>query len=188
MFLASLRMLLVLTLVTGVLYPLAITGVAQVLFPHQAHGSLIVRQGRLVGSSLIGQTFTSPRYFWGRPSATAPPYNGGSSTGSNLGPIHPALVDSVRERVRALRAADPAQTGPIPVDLVTSSASGLDPEISVAAARVQVPRVARARGLSVDVVQRLVERRARGRTFGVLGEARVSVLELNLALDQGGAR
>jgi potassium-transporting ATPase KdpC subunit len=181
--LASVRMLAALTILTGVLYPLAVTGIGRLVFPRQARGSLIVRDGQVVGSALIGQPFASPRYFWSRPSATSPPYNAGASSGSNLGPIHPALEDSVRARLAALHAADPSLTQPIPVDLVTSSASGLDPHISVAAALVQAPRVARARGLQEDTVQRLVARYTTGRTLGVLGEPTVNVLELNLALD-----
>ncbi len=180
---ASLRMLAVLTLVTGVLYPLAVTALAQLLFPHQAGGSLIRREGRIVGSSLIGQPFTSPAHFWSRPSATSPAYNGGSSTGSNLGPSNPALVDSVRARVAALRAADPGLHGPIPVDLVTASGSGLDPDISLAAAMIQVPRVARARGWAPRAVQALVLRHTTRRRVGLLGEPVVNVLELNLDLD-----
>lgn len=182
--LASARMLAALTVLTGVLYPLAVTGIGRVAFPHQARGSLIVRDGRVVGSALIGQPFASPRHFWSRPSATSPSYNAGASSGSNLGPIHPALGDSVRARVAALRAADPSLTQPIPVDLVTTSASGLDPHISVAAALVQVPRVARVRGLPEDALRRLVARYTTGRTLGVLGEPTVNVLELNLALEE----
>lgn len=182
---ASTRMLISLTLLTGVLYPLLITGIARVAFPRQAAGSLIVRNGRVLGSELIGQPFGGPRYFWSRPSATSPAYNAAASTGSNLGPIHPAFLDSVRARVTALRAADPSLRGPIPVDLVTSSGSGLDPHISVAAALVQVSRVARARGLSEDTLRRLVAAHTSGRALGLLGEPVVNVLELNLALDEG---
>ena len=188
MLVAAFRMLLALTLLTGVLYPLAVTAIAQGVFPRQARGSLLVRDGHVVGSSLVGQPFSSDRYFWSRPSATTPAYNALASTGSNLGPLTPALVDVARARASALRAADPASTAPVPVDLVTSSASGLDPHISVASATFQVPRVARARGLSEDAVHRLVRRCTTSRTLGVLGEPVVNVLELNLALDAGGAR
>ena len=174
----------VFTILTGILYPLLITGIAQTIFHHQANGSLIVKDGQLVGSQLIGQPFDDPRYFWGRLSATSPyPYNAASSTGSNLGPTNPALVDEVKARITALKEADPGNNSPIPVDLVTSSGSGLDPDISVAAALYQVPRVAKARGLSEDSVRALVNQFTQGRQFGVLGEPRVNVLELNLALD-----
>jgi potassium-transporting ATPase KdpC subunit len=175
--------ILVLTLLTGILYPLAVTGIAAVIFPAQASGSLIRADGA-PGSTLIGQPFSSPAYFWGRPSATAPfPYNAALSTGSNLGPTNPALLEAVKARVEALRAADPENTSPVPVDLVTSSASGLDPDISPAAAYYQVHRVAKARGLSEEQVRGLVASHTKGRTLGFLGEARVNVLELNLALD-----
>ena len=177
-------LLLLLTASTGLAYPLAITGIAQVVFPHQANGSLIVENGQIVGSELIGQPFDDPRYFWGRPSATAPfPYNAAASAGSNLGPSNPTLQEAVRSRVAALRAADPGNSQPIPVDLVTASASGLDPHISLAAALYQVPRVARERGLSEQDVEALVRRFTTGRQLGVLGEPRVNVLKLNLALD-----
>jgi K+-transporting ATPase ATPase C chain len=177
-------LLLVLTVLTGLAYPLLVTGIAQLIFPHQANGSLIVKDGRVLGSELIGQPFDDPRYFWGRPSATAPfPYNAAASSGSNLGPSNPALVEAVRARVAALRAADPGNTQPIPVDLVTASASGLDPDISLAAALYQVPRVARERGLPQAEVEALVRRYTTGRQLGVLGEPRVNVLELNLVLD-----
>ncbi len=180
----SFMLLLVLTVITGVLYPLAATGLSQLVFPHQANGSLIVRDGKPVGSSLIGQSFTDPKYFWGRPSATSPhPYNAASSSGSNQGPTNPALTDAVKQRIDALRAADPGNTAPVPVDLVTASASGLDPQISPAAAQYQIARVARARGLGTAQVQALVQRCTQGRQFGVLGEPRVNVLQLNLALD-----
>jgi K+-transporting ATPase ATPase C chain len=172
------------TLLTGILYPLLITGIAQVIFPHQANGSLIVRNGQVVGSDLIGQSFDDPRYFWGRLSATAPyPYNAAASTGSNLGPTNLALTEAVQARIAALKAADPTNNSPIPVDLVTSSGSGLDPNISVAAALYQVPRVARERGLSEEALRVLVDQYTEKRQFGLLGEPRVDVLELNLALD-----
>lgn len=188
MLIASIRMLLALTLLTGVLYPLAVTGVARVAFPRRAQGSLVIRGGRVMGSSLIGQPFSSPRYFWSRLSATSPPYNAGASSGSNLGPLNPALFDAARARIAALRAADSTLTGPVPVDLVTASASGLDPHISVASALLQAPRVARARGLPIEAVERLIRRYTMARTFGVLGEPVVRVLELNLALNAGEAR
>ena len=180
---AALAVLALLTIVTGVGYPLLVTGIAQVAFPRQANGSLLRREGRPVGSSLIGQPFDDPRYFWGRPSATSPPYNGGASGGSNNGPLNPALAERVRQRIAALRAADPDNTAPVPVDLVTASGSGLDPHISPASAEHQAPRVARARGLAPAVVRRLVAEHTEGRQLGLLGEPRVNVLELNLALD-----
>jgi K+-transporting ATPase ATPase C chain len=175
--------LLLLTLITGVAYPLVVTGVAQVVFPHQANGSLIVRDGRTIGSALIGQPFDDPKYFWGRPSGTSPHYNAASSSGSNLGPTNPAQITAVQGRVEVLHAADPGNTAPVPVDLVTASGSGLDPHISPAAALYQVPRVARVRGLSPEAVRLLVERHTEGRWLGLLGEPRVNVLALNLALD-----
>lgn len=174
----------VLSVITGLLYPLAITGVSQMLFPEAANGSLVVQDGRVVGSRLIGQPFTRPDHFWGRPSATAPePYNASASGGSNLGPRNPAQIDAVQARVQALREADPQQTAPIPVDLVTASGSGLDPHISRAAADFQVPRVVRATGLPVTTVVSLVEAHTEGRWLGLLGEPRVNVLLLNQALD-----
>lgn len=177
-------MLILLTILTGLLYPLAVTAIAQAAFPNQANGSLILKDGKPVGSTLIGQPFDNPKYFWGRPSATGPfPYNAATSSGSNLGPTSQALLDAVQGRVDALHAADPGHTRPIPVDLVTASASGLDPHLSPAAALYQVPRVARERGLSEGVVRRLVAEYTEGRTFGILGEPRVNVLALNLALD-----
>ncbi len=177
-------MLLALTVLTGVAYPLLVTGIAQGLFPDAANGSLIERHGKPVGSALIGQPFTDPKYFWGRPSATGPvPYNAAASSGSNQGPMNPALEDAVKARIAALKSSDPSQTAPIPVDLVTASASGLDPHISPAAAAWQAPRIARMRGLSIDSVRGLVETHTEGRQFGVLGEARVNALQLNLALD-----
>lgn len=181
---ASLIVLVVLTVVTGVIYPLVVTGIAQVAFPAQANGSLVVKGGKLVGSALIGQPFDDPKYFWPRPSATSPfPDNAGASSGSNQGPLNPALAQAVQGRVDALRAADPGNTSPVPVDLVTASASGLDPHISPAAALYQVSRVARERRLDPEHVRQLVDRHIEGRTLGVLGEPRVNVLALNLALD-----
>lgn len=180
----ALLMLIVFSVITGILYPLAVTGIAQVLFPYQANGSLIREHGKLLGSALIGQPFSDPKYFWGRPSATTPfPYNPQASGGSNLGPTNPALLDQVKARVAALRAADPDETGPVPVELVTASASGLDPEISPASAEYQVARVARARHMGVEEVQALVRKYTSDRQLGFLGESRVNVLELNLALD-----
>jgi potassium-transporting ATPase KdpC subunit len=172
----ALIVLIVLTVVTGVIYPVIVTVIAQGVFPHQANGSLIVKDGKVVGSTLIGQPFDDPKYFWGRPSATSPfPYNAASSSGSNLSPTNLALVKSVQERVDALRAADPGNTLPVPVDLVTASGSGLDPHISPAA---------KARNLDPSVVRDLVERHIEGRQLGFLGEPRVNVLALNLALDR----
>jgi len=177
-----------LSAVTGLLYPVAVTGVAGTLFPFQAEGSLVTQDGRLIGSELIGQTFSSPRYFWGRPSATAPmATNAAGSGGSNQGPTNPALVDAVKARVEALKAADPTNTAPVPVDLVSASASGLDPHISMAAARYQAGRVARERGLSLEAVQRLIQANTEARDLAVLGEPRVNVLKLNLALDRANA-
>jgi potassium-transporting ATPase KdpC subunit len=173
-----------LSAVTGLLYPAAVTGVARTLFPFQAEGSLVLRDGRVIGSELIGQSFSSPRYFWGRPSASAPMANNATgSSGSNQGPTNPALVDAVKARVEALKAADPDNRAPVPVDLVSASASGLDPHISMAAARYQAARVARERGLPVEAVQRLIQANTEARDLAVLGEPRVNVLKLNLALD-----
>lgn len=180
----AVSLFVLLTVVTGLVYPLAVTGVAKTVFPHQAEGSLIVKDGKVIGSSLIGQNFTEPKYFWGRPSATGPmPYNASGSGGSNQGPLNPALLDAVKGRIDALKAADPGNASPIPIDLVSASASGLDPHISVAAAQYQAARVARVRGLSDEVVHAAVTRHSEGRLFGLLGEARVNVLELNLDLD-----
>jgi K+-transporting ATPase ATPase C chain len=182
-------LLMLFTLLTGVAYPLAVTGIAQLALPGQADGSWLHRGNTIVGSKLIGQPFDDPRYFWGRLSATAPfPYNPELSTGSNLGPMNPALLDASRGRLQALRAADSTTTAPVPVDLATASGSGLDPEISPAAAEYQVARVARARAMSEQRVRDLVRQHTAGRTLGVLGEPRVNVLELNLALDEDGAR
>jgi potassium-transporting ATPase KdpC subunit len=173
-----------LTLVTGVLYPLAVTGTAQVLFPAQAEGSLVLRDGKPVGSTLIGQNFSDPKHFWGRPSATAPmAYNATASGGANQGPLNPALADAVKARIEALRAADPGNAAPVPVDLVTASASGLDPHISPAAAHYQAARVARARGVPQAQVDALVASHTEGALWDLLGEPRVNVLALNLALE-----
>ena len=173
-----------LTVLTGVIYPLTVTGLAQALFRDRANGSLISENGEVVGSELIGQPFSDPRYFWGRLSATE--YDAAASSGSNYGPTNPALLEAVQARIDALRAVDPDNAEPIPVDLVTASGSGLDPHISIAAAQYQVPRVARYRDLSEDEVSALVDRFTEGRQFGILGEPRVNVLKLNLALDQQG--
>ena len=180
----SLVLLIALSFLTGVVYPLLVTGLAQGLFPAQAHGSLIYRDGKAVGSTLIGQSFTDPAHFWGRPSATSPmANNAAASGGSNLGPMNPALVDAVKARVAALRAADPSNTAAVPVDLVTASASGLDPHISQAAAQYQLGRVAKARQLSTQVVQGLIDQATQRPLLGLLGEPVVNVLQLNLALD-----
>jgi K+-transporting ATPase ATPase C chain len=176
--------LAIMTLLTGILYPLLVTGIAQLAFPHQANGSLIIKDAQAQGSELIGQNFDDPRYFWGRLSATGSfPYNAGASSGSNLGPANPALAAAVQSRIAALKAADPQNSLPIPVDLVTASGSGLDPQISVAAAQYQIARVAKARGLSEETVGALVDQYTQGRQLGFLGEPRVNVLLLNLALD-----
>ena len=173
-----------LSVVTGLLYPMLVTGVARIAFPDAAAGSLIIRDGKPIGSALIGQDFSDPKYFWGRPSATAPqPYNAGASSGSNQGPLNPALADAVKARVAALHAADPGNQRPVPIDLVTASASGLDPHISPAAADYQVERVARTRHLEVKTVRQLLAENTEGRDLGVFGEPRVHVLNLNLALD-----
>jgi K+-transporting ATPase ATPase C chain len=187
-FLTSIRpavvLFLLLTVLTGLLYPLVVTGLAQLLFPGRAAGSIVTRDGHAVGSRLIGQSFSDSRYFWSRPSATTPqPYNGTASGGSNLGPLNPALLEGIKARVAALRSADPGNRAPVPIDLVTASASGLDLEISLAAADYQAARVARARGLAPERMQALIAQHTEGRLLGVLGEPRVNVLELNLALD-----
>jgi K+-transporting ATPase ATPase C chain len=183
--LPALRMLIVLSVLTGIVYPYLVTGIAQVAFPRAANGSLIVDNGKALGSNLIGQPFDDPKYFWSRPSATSPqPYNAAASSGSNQGPRNPALANAVTGRIKVLREADPDNNAPVPVDLVTASGSGLDPDISVAAADYQIHRVAKARGLSEDKVRALVADNTNGRTFGILGEPRVNVLKLNLSLDR----
>ena len=180
----ALVLFFILTLLTGIAYPLVVTGVAQTLFASQAHGSILLHDGKPVGASLIGQNFSEPRHFWGRPSATSPiPYNAAASGGSNLGPLNPALTAAVKSRIDALRAADPGNTTAVPVDLVTASASGLDPHISPAGARYQVARVAKARGLAAQRVQDLVDLQTENPLFGLLGERQVNVLKLNLALE-----
>jgi K+-transporting ATPase ATPase C chain len=180
---AALAVLAAMTLITGVAYPLAVTGIAQAAFPHQANGSLIVKDGKPVGSKLIGQQFDDPKYFWGRLSGTTPAYNAGASSGTNFGPLNPAFKDGAKARIDALRAADPDNQTPIPVDLVTASGSGLDPHISPAAAEYQVARVAKARGLDPAQVRTMVAAHTEGRDLVILGEPGVNVLELNLALD-----
>lgn len=175
--------LIVLTIITGVLYPMLITGIAQGIFPALANGSLIQHGDKVIGSNLIGQQFDDPKYVWGRPSATAPAYNAGASSGSNLGPINPTLADAVKARIDALKAADPANTQAIPVDLVTASASGLDPHISPAAADYQVARVAKARSINEADVRAIIAQHTTGRLLGLLGEPTVNVLQVNLALD-----
>lgn len=180
----AVTLFILLSIITGLIYPLLVTGISQALFPAQAAGSLIERDGKRVGSRLIGQTFTDPKYFWGRPSATGPyPNNAAASGGSNLGPSNPTLKEAVQARIEALRAVDLGNTAPVPVDLVTASASGLDPHISPAAAEYQVARVARARGLPPEIVRDLVAKQTEDRQWGIFGEPRVNVLELNLALD-----
>ena len=181
----AISLLVLMTLLLGLVYPLVITGLAKIAFPRQAEGSLIYKDGKLIGSTLIGQSFSDPKYFWGRPSATTPqPYNGLASSGSNLGPLNPALLDQVKANAKALHDADPDNRRLVPVDLVTASASGLDPDISPAAARYQAARVARARNLPLDQVETLIKSHQRGRLFGFIGEGRINVLELNLALDE----
>ena len=184
----ALVLFVLLSVLAGLIYPFAVTGAARALFPAQAAGSLVMRDGKPVGSSLIGQNFSDPKYLWGRPSATSPmSYNASSSGGSNQGPLNPALNDAVKGRIEALRAADPGNTAPVPVDLVTASASGLDPHISVAGALYQATRVARARNLPLPQVQQLIERHTEGKLFAFLGEPRINVLQLNLALDASGS-
>jgi potassium-transporting ATPase KdpC subunit len=186
-FLPALRMLVVLSVLTGIAYPYLVTGIAQLAFPRAANGSLIMDNGKAVGSTLIGQPFDDPKYFWSRPSATAPhPYNAAASSGSNLGPRNPVLVDAVKARIQALRDADPDNKAAVPVDLVTASGSGLDPQISVAAADFQTARVAKVRGLSVEKVRAMVADNTEPRSLGILGEPRVNVLALNRALDRAG--
>lgn len=180
----ALTLFVLLSALTGLAYPLAVTGVAQLAFPDAANGSLVLRDGKPVGSALIGQAFSDPKHFWSRPSATGPmPYNAANSSGSNLGPSSPALADAVKARIKALRTADPGNTAPVPVDLVTASASGLDPHISRAAADYQVARVARVRSLPEDRVRALVDQHTEQPLLGFIGETRVHVLHLNLALD-----
>ncbi|MEW6037642.1 MAG: potassium-transporting ATPase subunit KdpC [Pseudomonadota bacterium] len=180
----ALLMLLVWTVITGVIYPAVVTHLGQLLFPRQANGSLIDKDGKPLGSELIGQPFSDPKYFWGRPSATAPhPYNAGASSGSNQGPTNPALIEAIKARVQALKEADPGNPAPVPADLVTASGSGLDPHISPAAAAYQAARVARVRNLAETKVRELIAQHTEGRQFGFLGEPRVNVLKLNLALD-----
>ena len=181
----ALTLFFAMTVICGIVYPLAVTAIAQVAFPKQANGSLIVQNGKAVGSELIGQQFDAPRYFWGRLSATTPAYNAAASSGSNFGPLNPDLKKAVQTRLDALKKADPTNRAPVPVDLVTASGSGLDPQISPAAANYQIARVASTRNLKEDEVRKLVAQNTEGRTFGVLGEARVNVLKLNLALDSG---
>ena len=186
----AISLFVLLSVVTGLLYPLLVTGLAKAVFPRQAAGSLLRDDtGQVIGSSLIGQTFTDPKRFWARPSATSPmPYNAANSGGSNQGPLNPALIDAVKSRIEALKAADPGNTAPIPVDLVSTSASGLDPHISLAAALYQAGRVARLRGLSDDAMSTLLADHTEGRLLGVLGEPRVNVLQLNLALERAATR
>lgn len=180
----AIRLFIVLTIVTGIVYPLVVTGIAQTAFKSQANGSLITRNGKVVGSHLIGQQFDDPKYLWGRPSATSPvPYNAASSSGSNLGPTNPDLIKGLTDRVKAYHDADSSNTNPVPTELVTASGSGLDPHISVAAAEYQVSRIAKARGIQEDKVKTLIDSLAERRTFGLLGEPTVNVLEFNLAMD-----
>ncbi len=189
MFIKNLRvavlLVVIFTILTGLVYPLLVTGVAQMLFRHAANGSMIQRNGKIIGSELIGQQFSDPKYFWSRLSATSPyPYNAGSSTGSNYGPLNPALFDAAKKRIADLRKYDSLNTRPIPVDLVTASGSGLDPHISIAAALYQLDRVARYRGMNPKDIRTLVDHNTEGRQFGILGESRVNVLKLNLSLDE----
>ncbi|HEV7446899.1 MAG TPA: potassium-transporting ATPase subunit KdpC [Steroidobacteraceae bacterium] len=180
----AVTLFVIMTVLTGIVYPFAVTGIAELLFPDQATGSLVMAGGQPVGSRVIGQSFSDPKYFWSRPSATSPqPYNATASSGSNQGPLNPALMDAIKTRIEALKAADPTNMLPVPVDLVTASASGLDPDISIAAANYQAARIARVRGLPLEEVQALIGSHARGRFLGLVGEPRINVLELNLALD-----
>jgi K+-transporting ATPase ATPase C chain len=180
----AISLFILLSIITGLFYPVVITGIGKALFPAQAAGSLIVKDGKPIGSTLIGQNFSDPKYFWGRPSATSPqPYNGAASSGSNQGPLNPALTDAVKGRIEALKAADPDNKLPIPVDLVTASGSGLDPHVSPSAANYQLARVARVRHLDKAVVEKLIAGQTESRQWGVFGEPRVNVLQLNLALD-----
>ncbi len=181
---SAVSLFVLLSLITGIAYPIMTTGIGRVLFPHQAAGSIISLNGKPVGSSLIGQNFTDPKHFWGRPSATAPqPYNGMASGGSNLGPLNPALLDAVKGRIDALKASDPSNARPIPADLVTASGSGLDPHISPEAAEYQAPRIAKARNIPIEKLNALIAQHTEARLWGIFGEPRVNVLELNLALD-----
>jgi len=185
LFRPALVLFLIMTLLTGVVYPFAVTGLSQILFRDQAAGSLALKDGQPVGSRVIGQSFSDPKYFWSRPSATSPqPYNAIASSASNLGPLNPALTDAVKSRIEVLKTADPTNTRPVPVDLVTASASGLDPDISIAAAYYQTARVARVRGLDPVAVRKLIASHAQGSLLGLVGEPRINVLELNLALDE----
>jgi K+-transporting ATPase ATPase C chain len=181
---SAILMFVILSLLTGIFYPAFIAGAVYIFFPHQSTGSMLYQNNKLLGSALIGQEFTDPKYFWGRISETSPvAYNSSSSSGSNLGPSNPALIERIKARIRALKEFDPDNTNPIPIDLVTSSASGLDPHISIAGAYYQIPRVARMRGLTEDTVKAIVNRHTNGRIFGLIGEPVVNVLELNLELD-----
>ena len=189
LFRPAVSLFILLSIITGLIYPVLVTGIGKAVFPTQAAGSLIVKDGKPIGSSLIGQNFSDPKYFWGRPSATSPqPYNATASGGSNLGPLNPALTDAVKGRIAALKAADPDNPMPIPADLVTASGSGLDPHISPAAAEYQLQRVAKARGVAVERIKTLVTANTEGRQWGVFGEPRINVLNLNLALDQLAAK
>jgi K+-transporting ATPase ATPase C chain len=183
LFKPALLIFLALTILTGVVYPVVVTVMAQSFFPHQANGSIILLDGKAAGSELIGQSFDDPKYFWGRLSATAPAYNAAASSGSNYGPLHASLKDAVKARIEALKKADPSNTTPVPVDLVTASGSGLDPHTSLAAIYYQIPRVARARGLSQEQINKLIQSRVEGRWLGIFGEPVVNVLRLNLILD-----
>ena len=181
---SAILVFIILTIITGIFYPLLVTGIAQAFFHAKANGSLIHIDGKIIGSTLIGQPFDDPKYLWGRLSATSPiPYNSSSSSGSNIGPSNGALLETVKSRIEKLRAADPKNKTPIPVDLVTSSASGLDPHISLAGAYYQIPRIAKRRGLSGNIVKSIIDRNANGRLFGLIGEPVVNVLKVNMDLD-----